>query len=69
MSRTCVNCGSRIIKSVFIQNLGFDGEVFRVVLAAGICFVLLGIFFSWGIAAFGASLMITGTLFLLIRSL
>ncbi len=66
---SCIFCGHRIIKSVFVQNLGFDGEVFRVIIAAGICCILAGILFGWWLIAFGFGLSALGTLFLLIRSL
>ncbi|MCA1622472.1 MAG: zinc ribbon domain-containing protein [Acidobacteria bacterium] len=41
-ARSCVHCGYRKQQSVFIQDLGFDGTVFRLTIAVGIIFGFAG---------------------------
>lgn len=67
---SCVYCGYRQIKSVFIQELGFDGEVFKVIVCIGLLVAIVGIFTqNILIISGGIGLMLWGTLLLLIRSL
>lgn len=68
-ARNCVHCGYRNQKSVFSQDLGFDGEFFKIVLSLGLVCSLAGFFIGWWLVVFGISLVFMGTILLVIRSL
>jgi hypothetical protein len=61
-ARMCVHCGYQLNQSMFIQPLGFDGTLFRLMIAAGIILGFPYGIIGWALAAFGV-------LLLLIRSL
>ncbi len=60
-SAFCVHCGYHPTFSIFIQDLGFDGVLFRLMIAAGI---IIG--FPFGI--YGWLLAATGLIALAIRA-
>lgn len=75
-ARSCVHCGYQKQQSMFTQKLGFDGEVFLIMIILGMFGVFAGFVaisqtspLGIGIIIFGFSLMFFGMLFLLIRSL
>lgn len=69
-ARICVHCGYRRIKSVFIQELGFDGEVFRIMIVLGLLTIVGGTIAQNALViAGGIQLVIFAVLFLLIRAI
>lgn len=74
---SCIHCGFQKQRSVFTRDLGFDGQVFQVVITLGIIGFVIGGFVAgisnflvgFGMIGIGFLLMFAGTLLLLIRSI
>lgn len=66
-ARVCLKCGRVFQKSIFLTDLGFDGRLFILMIAAGVLIVA----FNWpyGVHPIGLTLIFVSTLFLLLRSL
>ncbi len=67
-ARICVHCGNPKNESAFIQNLGIDGLIFKMIISVGLLMTIGNLIYNKP-AFDGLTLMAFGILFLLIRSL
>ena len=64
----CINCGLPRQKSIFTQDIGFDGVDFRLMAAFGLVLILVGFLSQGMIIIFGFCLFVAGLLLLTIRT-